>query len=126
MKKLISRYALLMLTIAVSGGALMHTSQMVQKAEDERRALERSIEKEKRFIDVLEAEWSYLNSPQRLEILAQDYLDLVGPGAEYMRDDLGELPGLAVGDGASGPDSDGNPIPQAIYYKARKPERWER
>lgn len=60
----------------LAGTALFHTSQDVQDARIELRQVEADIAKEKDSIRVLQAEWNYLNRPERLEKLAKKHLDL--------------------------------------------------
>lgn len=91
-KRLFARYGLLVAMIAASGGLLLHTSQSVQRAEAEMRGLEKSIERERQTIEVLEAEWAYLNSPYRLERLAEKYLGMVSSEVSYIVPDVGMLP----------------------------------
>lgn len=77
MKALLIRYFSVMMCVALSGWALLYTSQSVQKAKRELAVIEADIAAENARIDVLNAEWSYLNNPGRLEDLAQKTLDLV-------------------------------------------------
>ncbi len=61
---------------AFCGTALFHTSQKVHDERNRLAALNTSIAHEKESIRVLNAEWSYLNNPQRLETLAKTYLHM--------------------------------------------------
>ncbi|MEI6557264.1 MAG: hypothetical protein WCO00_02570 [Rhodospirillaceae bacterium] len=61
---------------AFAGVSLFHTSYRVQSLKDEKIALERQIVNEQDGIQVLKAEWSFLNDPARLEQLAASYLAL--------------------------------------------------
>ena len=61
---------------AFAGVALFHTSYRVQSLKDEKITLERQIAAEQDGIQVLKAEWSFLNDPARLEQLAAAYLSL--------------------------------------------------
>ncbi len=56
--------------------ALFSLKYQVQDLEDEFVVLNRSIMAERRAIHVLEAEWSYLNDPERLGALAARHLGL--------------------------------------------------
>lgn len=74
---------LLFLGLAVlSGGTLFWTSQEVQHAEVAHRALEHAVDKEQRELRVLNAEWNYLNRPDRIEVLAQKHLGMVPATSE--------------------------------------------
>ena len=61
---------------AFAGVSLFHTSYRVQSLKDEKITLERQIVAEQDGIQVLKAEWSFLNDPSRLEQLASTYLSL--------------------------------------------------
>ncbi len=56
--------------VLVSGSLLFVVSQKVQSTERDINFLETKISREKESIRVLEAEWAYLNRPDRLEKLA--------------------------------------------------------
>ncbi|BAI72713.1 periplasmic protein [Azospirillum sp. B510] len=62
--------------IAVAGGVLFQTSYDVQDLEEKLAGLNRKIIQEQESIQVLKAEWSYLNDPTKLEQMAQAYLAL--------------------------------------------------
>lgn len=91
-KRLFARYIFLVAIIAMSGAALLRTSQSVQRAESEVADLKKSIERERQTIDVLQAEWAYLNSPYRLEKLALEHLHMVPSGAAFIVPDADMLP----------------------------------
>ena len=65
----------LALTIALSFG-LYDVKYRAQHEEQRISLLERKIAEEQDTMRVLEAEWSYLNAPERLERLTARYLDL--------------------------------------------------
>lgn len=92
MKKIRRRTLAVFGVAALSGAALLHVSQNVQQAEDRLSKYERQYESEHEAVRVLNAEWAYLNSPSRLEGLAQDYLDLGAPEAGQMMPDMSVLP----------------------------------
>jgi len=58
------------------GTGIFHTSQRVHDEREKIAALEASVGKENESLRVLNAEWSYLNQPARLEKLAKTYLHL--------------------------------------------------
>lgn len=60
----------------LSGAVLLHASQNVQQAEDHLAAIELSIYRQQEKTRMLKAEWEALNSPNRLERLAKEFLDL--------------------------------------------------
>ena len=59
------------------GVALFLLKYEVQNKEDQLAALHRGILADQEAIHVLEAEWSYLNRPDRLEALVRRHLNLV-------------------------------------------------
>jgi hypothetical protein len=61
---------------AVCGAVLFHTSQQVTDGRNRLATLNEDVRKEDETIRVLQAEWSYLNQPDRLEKLSKEYLDL--------------------------------------------------
>lgn len=68
---------LLWLGLSVGTGTLLfNVSQQTQDLRAELTVMERKIALEKQSLDVLHAEWSYLNRPARLRKLAENHLDL--------------------------------------------------
>ena len=65
----------LALLIASSSG-LYKLKYQVQRLDRETRALQVSISKQRQGIRVLEAEWTYLNQPQRIQALAERFLNM--------------------------------------------------
>lgn len=61
---------------AVCSAVLFHTSQQVTDGRAKLNALNADIRKEGETVRVLQAEWSYLNQPDRLEKLSKQYLQL--------------------------------------------------
>lgn len=71
---------LLLLCVAAGFGTLLFwTSQSVQQAEDRLADIDRNVRQEQESIRVLDTEWDYLNRPQRLEELANEYLKVKPP-----------------------------------------------
>lgn len=66
-----------LLLAGLCSAALYHTSQRVHDGRELLDALNRETAQEEESIRVLQAEWSYLNQPQRLETLAREHLKLV-------------------------------------------------
>jgi len=74
----ISTFIWLMLA-TVSGALLFSFGQKTEDARHDIARLEKQIRQEKQNIDILEAEWSYLNRPSRLRELAEKHLELSPP-----------------------------------------------
>lgn len=69
--------AMLWLVLAViCGGMLFQTSQRVTDGRAQLAGIEAAARKEDEHLRVLQAEWSYLNQPDRLEKLSNQYLHL--------------------------------------------------
>lgn len=64
---------------ALAGVTLFHTAQEVQDKRRQLAHLQNELTKEKESIRVLQAEWSYLNQPERLEKLVAEYLSTLSP-----------------------------------------------
>lgn len=65
------------LTLTVfAGGLLFYTTQQVTDGRQNLAELQKNIQEEEETLRVLQAEWSYLNQPDRLEKLSQQYLNL--------------------------------------------------
>lgn len=92
MKRIGLRIIFVWVIAAVLGAALLYTSQSVQNAGEELSQLERAILAEKEALDILTAEWEYLNSPQRLERLAQEYFGMQTPKGENLLKEDASLP----------------------------------
>lgn len=74
---MIRRTMLLSVVLAtVAGVGLYHLKHEVMLLEQELAQTNREILKEQEAVHVLEAEWTYLNDPRRLEALSKRYLEL--------------------------------------------------
>ena len=92
MKNVLNIQSVLVMAVAiVLGGALLYTSQATQDADGVLADLKRGIERENEAISLLEAEWAYLNSPQRLEKLALEFYGVKTPSASQMMGEVEEL-----------------------------------
>lgn len=78
------------------GSALFWVSQSVQRAEDDLHRMKRMVNMELEAIRVLEAEWDYLNSPIRLEELADTYLSFENTPALNVTEDISDIPESVV------------------------------
>ncbi len=68
---------LVWLILSIVTGSLLFN--FGQKTEDQRHAialLEKKIDREQQSLNILQAEWSYLNRPERLRALSDKHLDL--------------------------------------------------
>lgn len=61
---------------ALCGGILFQTASRVNDGLSRLSAINASVKKEDESLRVLQAEWSYLNQPERLEKLSKKYLGL--------------------------------------------------
>lgn len=65
-------------TLALIGGfILFKVKYEVVEIEQKLAEIEQQIAREKETIHILKAEWSHLNEPQRLQKLAEKYLDII-------------------------------------------------
>lgn len=70
--------------LAVVGGFLFHVKYQVVEMEGRLKATNRQILQVQEAIQVLKAEWAYLNKPDRLKELATRYLNIKPPETEQM------------------------------------------
>ena len=92
MKRIRLRTIAVFAMAGVTGAILLHTSQSVQRAEDQLAALKSSITQEKDSIKLLNAEWAYLNNPERIENLARQYLDIKTPSVGALTANAADIP----------------------------------
>jgi hypothetical protein len=93
---------LLWLVLAVICGAgIFRTSQRVHEEHEKIAALNIEITKEQESLRVLNAEWSYLNQPERLEKLSKIYLHLAPlKGGQFVKAEDIPLRGAVVAQAA--------------------------
>ena len=68
--------------VCATGYTLFHITFQVEALEEQLSQLNRQILKEQEAVHILEAEWSYLNKPSRIEQLSHKYLpelDMLDP-----------------------------------------------
>ncbi len=106
----------------LSGVALLHTSQNVQKAEMRLRDLEGSYQREEEKIRLLKAEWEALNRPERLERLAKDFLDLVPPDPARLLRDVAEVPEPLLAPEGTGAGQAGDGVSQPVSLSVERPQ----
>jgi hypothetical protein len=76
---MISKSTVIWLGLAgLASGALFHTSYQVQALGEDLAGLNRAIIREQEAIQILKAEWSYMNDPNRIEEMTRRHL-LLGP-----------------------------------------------
>jgi len=95
------KYLVVSTLVIGTGAALMIVSHKAHFLQKKIARTQMAIEENLDAIRILEAEWAYLNNPERLEILATQYLDLEAPAHEQLVSDFSFLPEPAI----SEPDS---------------------
>ena len=94
----------------------------VMRLEGRKADYDRAIAAEREAIQVLKAEWSYLNRPQRLDELAERHLDLAPVEVRQ----LGALDELAVRHGALAREAGAAPLPEPRPQERANEEDWAR
>ncbi|MBP5857725.1 hypothetical protein KAJ83_11960 [Marivibrio halodurans] len=64
--------------LGATGYTLFHITFEVEALESELARLNKQIVEEQEAVHVLEAEWSYLNRPERIEQLSETFLPMLG------------------------------------------------
>lgn len=68
---------LVVLMASVVGFGLFQLKYEVMKLESQHKKIQRAIKDSEEAISILNAEWSHLTSPERLQKLASKYLDVI-------------------------------------------------
>lgn len=111
------RYVVWGVLIAVSAGMSLHTSQLTRTEERKLDAINKEIAAEETRTRVLEAEWTMLSTPSRLEALSSRYLqDLAPSGAVKEVAQLASVPDRLVM-----PDAALSDAPVAVASAAPQP-----
>jgi cell division protein FtsL len=74
MKKV--KFLLILVALVVSAYGMLHVKHRVQVLTKELIEIKRQMTMEKEALHVLKAEWAYLNQPERLKFLADQYLTM--------------------------------------------------
>ena len=96
----ISFIAVWLLLAAGAIAAMFHITFEVEKLEARLHDTNRQIVREQETIHVLQAEWSYLNRPQRLESLSKELLPNLVPVASAQFITFARLPKRGEAEGA--------------------------
>ncbi len=92
MKATFLSYLVVYGAVAFMGVALINTGQKVQMMEREIKVYDRKIEQKKEAIKTLKAEWAYLNTPARLENLAEKAFGMHAPEIKVLDGDMDAIP----------------------------------
>lgn len=99
---------------AVASVVLFHTSYRVQELDLQLAQLNREIIREQEAIQVLKAEWSYLNDPVRIERLAGAYTPLAPSGPRQIIAAVEQIPFRT-------PELEGPALVSVVPLPGRKP-----
>ena len=90
---MISKSTVIWLGLAgLASGALFHTSYRVQALGEDLAGLNRAIIQEQEAIQILKAEWSYMNDPNRIEEMTRRHLVLGPTTSEQMITTVAGIP----------------------------------
>ena len=115
---------LLSLVLALfCGTGIFHTSQKVHDEREKIATIEAAIGKEEESLRVLNAEWSYLNQPTRLEKLAKTYLHMVPmKGGQFVKVENIPLRSATVAEAAPTPEEKKAEEKKVEEKKTAKPQ----
>ncbi len=113
------KYFIVLALLVLSGWNLMNVSMQVQKMESDVAVLDKKIAREQEKIKVLNAEWAYLNNPERLEAAAASALGLRATKGEAVISKVEAIPEY-VPDHEVGTDGGGNSASIPISYGYRQ------
>ncbi|MDX1423309.1 MAG: hypothetical protein R3322_09235 [Kiloniellales bacterium] len=102
-----------MFVVTCAALAVFYVSQTVERLERELAVEQRTILQHQEAIHVLEAEWSYLNRPERISLLAERFLALAPLSADHVvsLNDLPQRPEPGDTDQVPGlPQANGDPL----------------
>lgn len=80
------------MAVAAAAGMVFKTSHEVSTLESRLNTLNQEIAREQEAIRVLRAEWAYLNRPERLRVLAEDYSALRTSTGDQMIASVADIP----------------------------------
>ncbi len=123
MKHIRVRTIMVFVAAGLAGALLLHTSQSVQTAEDKLAQMKASVQQEKDSIRLLNAEWAYLNNPERLEKLAREYLNMMPPQPSAMLTEVEAIPAKITEEEMAAPPDPGAMVAQPVSFIPPKPAR---
>lgn len=105
------------LAVAAATGLFLLKYEVIA-LEEELAGVERDMERDRKAIHVLRAEWSYMNEPGRLERLTDRHLGLVPVTPERVAS-LEALPFRPTGNAAAGVGDDEGPTSRPLILPSR-------
>ena len=119
---MISKSTVIWLGLAgLASGALFHTSYQVQALGEDLAGLNRAIIQEQEAIQILKAEWSYMNDPNRIEEMTRRHLVLGPTTSEQMISTVAGIPQRLQPVDPSNPNGPALVAGTVVPMPARKP-----